>query len=188
MRSFSSLATHPALGYAHPSLSARKGLLPQGTHLKHVIIYTDGSCLGNPGSGGWSAILTMKGSEARKEICGGFSHTTNNRMEILAAVNALALLTEPCEVTLHSDSQYLCNAVQKGWLAGWIRNSWIKSDRKPVKNVDLWMKLVPLLKTHKVTFKWLRGHAGHAENERCDELARGYAARKDLPDDPGYEE
>ena len=156
--------------------------------MKHVIIYTDGSCLGNPGSGGWSAILTLKGSEARKEICGGFSHTTNNRMEILAAVNALALLTEPCEVTLHSDSQYLCNAVQKGWLASWIRHAWIKSDKKPVKNVDLWMRLVPLLKTHKVTFKWLRGHAGHAENERCDELARDCAARKELPEDAGYEE
>ena len=94
----------------------------------------------------------------------------------------------PPDGALHSDSQYLCNAVQKGWLASWIRHAWIKSDKKPVKNVDLWMRLVPLLKTHKVTFKWLRGHAGHAENERCDELARDCAARKELPEDAGYEE
>ena len=154
--------------------------------MHHVSIYTDGSCLGNPGNGGWAAILTLEGSDTRKEISGGFAMTTNNRMEITGVLEALGRLTEPCRVSIYSDSQYVCNAISKGWLKGWVRNNWIKSDRKPVKNTDLWKKLLPFLKTHEVTMHWLRGHAGHPENERCDELARTCASGSSLPRDPGF--
>lgn len=149
-----------------------------------VEIYTDGSCLGNPGPGGWAAILVLPGTSARKEICGGYAGTTNNRMEVLAAVMGLAALKTACEVTLFTDSSYLANAIEKGWLPAWEKRGWRKSDGKPVLNVDLWQRLQPLLKTHSVKFKWLKGHAGHAENERCDMLARNQASRRDLPEDP----
>ena len=149
--------------------------------MHHVIIYTDGSCLGNPGNGGWAAILTLEGSDTRKEISGGFAMTTNNRMEITGVLEALGRLTEPCRVSIYSDSQYVCNAISRGWLKGWVKNNWIKSDKKPVKNTDLWKKLLPFLKTHEVTMHWLRGHAGHPENERCDELARACASQQPAP-------
>ena len=151
-----------------------------------VTIHTDGSCLGNPGRGGWAAVLQLAGTGHRKELSGGYACTTNNRMEIMAVLMALEALKEPCEVTLVTDSQYVCHAVEKGWLASWQRKNWINSAKKPVKNVDLWQRLVPLLRQHKVRFSWIRGHAGHPQNERCDELARTFAAQPDLPTDDGF--
>ena len=154
--------------------------------MKHVLIHTDGSCLGNPGPGGWAAVLALPGGAARKELSGGFARTTNNRMEIMAVIAALEALKEPCGVDLYTDSQYVRNAVEKGWLASWQKKNWVKADRKPVLNVDLWQRLVPLLARHTVRLHWLRGHAGHPENERCDELARARAASADLPEDTGF--
>lgn len=151
---------------------------------KHVTIYTDGSALGNPGPGGYGAVLRY--GPHTKEVSGGFRCTTNNRMEILAAVEALRCLTEPCEVTLHTDSQYLANAVTKGWAERWQRNGWMRNKKEPALNVDLWQRLLPLLEQHDVTFVWVRGHAGDEVNERCDQLAKQAAQAPDLPPDPGY--
>lgn len=137
--------------------------------MKSVEIFTDGACSGNPGAGGYGAIVRYKGIS--KEISGGESSTTNNRMELLAVVEALSLLKEPCNVTLTSDSSYVVNAINKGWLSSWVKNDWKRADKKPVKNVDLWQKLLPLLELHKVSFVWVKGHNGHPENERCDLLA-----------------
>lgn len=153
--------------------------------MKEVTVFTDGSCLGNPGRGGWGAILRCGGNE--REISGGYAHTTNNRMEIMAAIAALELLNEVCTVTLYTDSQYLRHAVEKKWLAGWQKNGWKTAAKKPVKNRDLWERLQLQLTRHKVTLEWVRGHDGHTENERCDELARAQSSRRDLPDDTGYE-
>lgn len=152
-----------------------------------MIIYADGSCLGNPGPGGWSALLQLANSEYRKELAGGYRRTTNNRMELLAAISGLEALKDACEVLLHSDSQYLCNAVEKKWLYGWQARGFQKKDGKPVPNTDLWQRLLPLLRTHQVRFSWLRGHVGQPENERCDELARSWAKKGDLPADEVYE-
>lgn len=154
--------------------------------MKQVVIHTDGSCLGNPGPGGWAAVLCLEGTDHRKELAGGFRLTTNNRMEITGVLEALSALREPCAVELYTDSQYVRNAVEKGWLRSWQKKNWVKADKKPVKNVDLWQKLLPELGRHTVRLHWLRGHAGHAENERCDVLARAYAGRRDLPPDPGF--
>ena len=137
--------------------------------MKTVTIYTDGACSGNPGPGGWGAILEWNGVE--KEISGGEASTTNNRMEITAVLRALALLKEPCVVELYSDSKYVIDALEKGWVYGWQKRGWVKSDKKPALNVDLWKQLLPLLEKHQVTFHWVKGHAGHPENERCDQLA-----------------
>lgn len=134
--------------------------------MKSVEIFTDGACSGNPGAGGYGAILRYKG--VTKEISGGDSNTTNNRMELLAVIEALSLLKEPCEVTLTTDSQYVVNAIEKGWLKSWILSGWKKGK---VKNIDLWQKLLPLLEKHQVQFVWVKGHNGHSENERCDQLA-----------------
>ncbi len=153
--------------------------------MKHVHLYTDGSCLGNPGPGGWGAILRLVVSGQEKELSGGYAKTTNNRMEIMAVLEGLRQLTEPCLVDVYSDSQYVCNAIQKKWLASWRKNHWVKSDKKPVKNKDLWEALWPFLIKHQVTFHWVRGHAGHAENERCDVLARDAAGQGNLPVDEG---
>ena len=141
--------------------------------MKHVYIYTDGACRGNPGPGGWGAILVYNGHE--KELSGGHPETTNNRMELTAVITALATLKEPCEVTLTSDSKYLVDAIEKGWARSWQKNGWKKSDRSPALNSDLWEQLLSLLDTHKVTFVWVRGHHGHPYNERCDKLATDYA-------------
>lgn len=155
--------------------------------MKKVIIYTDGSCLGNPGPGGWAAILMLPDTDYRREIGGGFRLTTNNRMEITATLEALAALNQPCEVELHSDSQYLCNAVKKGWLQSWERANWQRRG-KGIPNADLWRRLIALMKSHRISFNWLRGHAGHPENERCDQIARNFAARRnELPPDEIYE-
>ncbi len=134
-----------------------------------VTIHTDGACSGNPGTGGWGAILEWNGKE--KEICGGEPATTNNRMELMAAIQALESLTKPCKVELHTDSQY----VQKGiheWIHGWKRRGWLTADKKPVKNEDLWRRLEAAAAPHQVTWRWIKGHAGHEENERADALAR----------------
>lgn len=137
--------------------------------MKKVEIFTDGACSGNPGPGGWGAILRYKDTE--KEISGGDSKTTNNRMEMTAAIEALSLLKEPCEVTLYSDSQYVCNALTKGWAKKWKANNWMRNKKEPALNPELWEKLLELYDKHKVTIVWVKGHAGHPENERCDRLA-----------------
>ena len=141
--------------------------------MKHVDIYTDGACRGNPGKGGWGAILVYGNN--KKEMSGGERHTTNNRMELMGAIEALSILKEPCEVTLTSDSKYLVDAISKGWLDSWRKNGWRKADRSEVLNVDLWQKLIAQLERHKVTFVWVHGHRGHEYNERCDVLATTYA-------------
>ena len=135
----------------------------------HVDIFTDGACSGNPGAGGWGAILRYNGRE--KELSGGENETTNNRMELTAVIEALSALKTPCDVTLTTDSQYVVNAVEKRWVHAWKAKGWRKADNKPALNVDLWEKLLPLLETHSVSFVWIRGHNGHPENERCDALA-----------------
>ena len=141
--------------------------------MKHVDIYTDGACRGNPGKGGWGAILVYGGRE--KELSGGERETTNNRMELSAVIAALSALKEPCDITLTSDSKYVVDAVTKGWVESWRRNGWRKADKSPALNVDLWEEILALLDKHKVTFVWVKGHDGHAYNERCDKLATGYA-------------
>jgi ribonuclease HI len=137
--------------------------------LPHVTIHTDGACSGNPGPGGWGAILAFGDHE--KELKGGEPNTTNNRMELMAAIAAFEALKRPCRVDLHTDSQYLRNGIMS-WINTWKRNGWRTSDKKPVKNVDLWQRLEAALKPHQVRWHWLKGHAGHAENERADVLAR----------------
>ena len=137
--------------------------------MKRVEIFADGSCSGNPGPGGWGAILRYGGRE--KRICGGEAATTNNRMELTGVIEALRLLKEPCEVILTTDSRYVCDAVTNGWAEGWRRNGWVKPDKKPALNSDLWEELLELLGRHRVTFRWVRGHAGHPENECCDRMA-----------------
>jgi ribonuclease HI len=136
--------------------------------MKHVTIYTDGACSGNPGPGGWGAIL-MYGSH-KKEISGGEPMTTNNRMELLGAITALEQLKEPCKVSLHTDSQYIVNAINQGWLKNWKARGWKRKEGE-LKNPDLWQRLSALLETHDVTFIWVKGHAENAYNNRCDELA-----------------
>jgi ribonuclease HI len=149
-----------------------------------VTIHTDGSCLGNPGPGGWGAVLEYDGH--RKEMDAGFKRTTNNRMELLAVIEALGSLKRSCCVNLFTDSQYVRNAIVKKWLDSWQRKNWINSAKKPVKNKDLWVRLIPLLDKHEVVFHWLKGHAGHAENERCDILARTRAESGPWQEDTGY--
>lgn len=136
--------------------------------MKKVCIYTDGACSGNPGPGGWAAILSYNGHE--RELSGGEPETTNNRMELIAAISALEALKEPCEVELWTDSQYLARAVNEGWLAGWKRRGWRRKEGE-LKNPELWQALDALLARHKVSFNWLKGHDGHEYNERCDALA-----------------
>ncbi len=137
--------------------------------MKFVEIFTDGACSGNPGPGGWGAVLRYQGFE--KELSGGEKETTNNRMELTAIIQALSLLKEPCLVTLTTDSKYVSDSINKGWVYAWQRNQWKKGDKKPALNSDLWKTLLPLLQIHKVTIVWVKGHAGHPENERCDQLA-----------------
>ena len=136
---------------------------------KFVEIFTDGACSGNPGPGGWGAVLRYNGRE--KELSGGEADTTNNRMELTAVIKALEQLKEPCKVTLTTDSKYVSDGIGKGWAESWQKNNWRKADKKPALNPDLWEKLLSLLKIHDVTINWVKGHAGHPENERCDELA-----------------
>ena len=143
--------------------------------MKQVTIYTDGACSGNPGAGGWGAVLRF--GEHEKELSGGQAQTTNNRMELTAVIEALSALKEPCSVTLTTDSKYVSDAVSKGWVYGWQKKNWMRAPGEPAKNADLWKLLLPLLGRHKVTFHWVKGHAGHPENERCDALAVAAIAR-----------
>lgn len=139
--------------------------------MKKVTIYTDGACSGNPGPGGWGAILIYK--EKKLELSGYEAHTTNNRMELLAPIEALARLKEPCEVDVYSDSAYLTNAFLQNWLGNWVRRDWVKSDKKPVENRDLWERLLDYTKIHKISWHKVKGHADNPLNNRCDELATG---------------
>lgn len=150
-----------------------------------IVLYTDGSCLGNPGPGGWAARLNWKGQV--KRLSGGYALTTNNRMELLAAIEGLRVLKRPCKVDLYTDSRYVRDAVEKGWLAGWRKRGWKKADGKPALNRDLWEQLSELLALHKVRLHWVEAHAGHAENEEVDALAKAAASRPGLPKDTGFE-
>lgn len=144
--------------------------------MKKVMIYTDGACSGNPGPGGWGAILIYK--EKKLELSGYEARTTNNRMELLAPIEALSRLKEPCEVDVYSDSAYLVNAFLQNWLANWIRRGWLKSDKKPVENRDLWEQLLQFTQVHKINWHKVKGHADNPLNNRCDELATGEIKRR----------
>lgn len=137
--------------------------------MKKVEIFTDGACSGNPGKGGYGALLRC--GKFTKQISGAEADTTNNRMELTGVIESLKALKEPCEVVITTDSKYVVDSVEKKWVYSWQRNNWIKSDKKPALNVDLWEQLLPLLEKHSVTFNWIKGHNGHAENELCDGLA-----------------
>lgn len=137
--------------------------------MKEVKIYTDGACSGNPGPGGWGAVLVYNNIE--KELSGSEAETTNNRMELTAVLESLKALKEPCKVILTTDSKYVCDAINQKWVYSWQKNNWKKSDKKPALNIDLWKKLLELLDKHNVEFIWVKGHNGHKYNERCDNLA-----------------
>ena len=143
--------------------------------LTKVTIYTDGACSGNPGPGGWGAILSASG--VSREISGGEAHTTNNRMELMAVIKSLALLTRPCDVKLYSDSAYVVNAFNQHWIEGWQKRGWVNSAKDPVANKDLWEELLKLCDIHTLEINWVKGHAGHPENERCDRLAVAQAKK-----------
>ena len=158
--------------------------------MNKVTIYTDGSCLGNPGPGGYGAVLIYgeyKGQSADnyKELAQGYKRTTNNRMELLAVIVALNSLTRPCEVEIWTDSKYVQQAITQNWLRNWLKNGWKTAAKKPVKNQDLWRQLVPLIEKHDVKFNWVKGHSGHMFNERVDDLARNAAGGPDLLVDEG---
>jgi ribonuclease HI len=152
--------------------------------IKHVTIYTDGACLGNPGPGGYGVILLYQGN--RRELSGGYRKTTNNRMEITAAIVGLEALKEKCSVTLYSDSEYLVKAMSKGWVQRWQANGWKRNKREQVLNPDLWKRLLQLSEHQDVQFSWVKGHADSLENIRCDELAMQAAKQPNLPIDEGY--
>jgi len=151
--------------------------MPEEAH-KAVEIFTDGACSGNPGPGGWAAILRYRGTE--KELSGGDPQTTNNRMEMMAAIAALEALTRPCRVKLYTDSQYLRDGIMQ-WLPGWKARNWRTADKKPVKNVDLWQRLDAAAQPHRIEWLWVRGHTGHPENERADALARAAIPQAEIP-------
>ena len=136
---------------------------------KTVYIFSDGACSGNPGPGGYGVILRYGGKE--KELSGGEAHTTNNRMELMGVITGLEALKYPCKVIIQTDSKYVVDGIEKGWAKSWRKRGWVKSDKKPALNPDLWGRLLDLLDIHEVTFTWIKGHAGHEENERCDRLA-----------------
>lgn len=152
---------------------------------KNITIFTDGACTGNPGPGGYGAVLIY--GDSRKELSGGYRRTTNNRMELTAAIVALRILKEPCQVTLYSDSKYVVNAIAEGWAQRWRSNGWKRNKKEKAVNPDLWQQLLSLNERHDVEFRWVRGHAGNAENERCDQLAVQAAQQPNLPIDEGYE-
>ncbi len=152
--------------------------------MKFVEIFTDGACSGNPGNGGYGAILKYAG--VTKEISQGYKTTTNNRMELLAAITALEMLKEPCKVDLYSDSKYLVDSVNKGWIEKWQSNNWKKSGSEKAKNIDLLIRLVSQIQRHDIRFLWVKGHDGHTENERCDTLATTAAKSDNLIEDTGY--
>jgi ribonuclease HI len=151
--------------------------------MRKVVIHTDGACKGNPGPGAYGAVLVC--GKHRKEISAAYRLTTNNRMELRAAIAALELLSESCEVELHSDSKYLIDAIQQNWIDGWKRRGWRTAGKQAVKNQDLWQRLVEAMTPHRIQWHWVKGHAGHRENERCDQLANQAVAGGDLIDDAG---
>ena len=153
--------------------------------MKSVSIYTDGACLGNPGPGGYGIVLVY--ALNRKELSGGYRLTTNNRMELMAAIQGLAALKDPCQVRLYSDSKYLVEAMEKGWAHRWQANNWYRNKNEKAANQDLWQELLNLCQKHTVSFTWIRGHDGHPENEQCDKLAFAAAHLMELPSDAGYE-
>ena len=153
--------------------------------MKTVTIYTDGACSGNPGPGGWGAILQY--GEFRKELSGGEPHTTNNRMELMAAIVGLEALNRPCQVELYSDSKYLTDAFNQHWIDSWVAKGWNRGKSGPVKNIDLWKRLLKAKEPHQVKFIWVKGHAGHPENEKCDALATSAADGENLMTDQGLE-
>jgi len=148
---------------------------------KQVTLYTDGACTGNPGPGGYGVILQF--GKHRRELSGGYAHTTNNRMEMMAVIAGLQALKEPCRVRVVTDSEYVVNAMEKGWARSWRARGWRRRTGEPALNADLWQQVLDLCERHQVSFQWVRGHAGHAENERCDRLAVEAAAGQDLPPD-----
>jgi ribonuclease HI len=152
--------------------------------LPQVEIYTDGSCLNNPGAGGYGVVLLA--GDNRKELSGGYVRTTNNRMEILAVIKGLQALKKPCRVNLYTDSQYVVNAISKGWAKKWQKNNWQRNAKEKAKNPDLWQILLELCEQHQVNFIWVRGHSGNRENERCDRLAFNAAQSSDLEEDTNY--
>jgi ribonuclease HI len=154
--------------------------------LKKVTIYTDGACKGNPGPGGYGSVLSY--GKHRSELSGGFAKTTNNRMEIIAAVKAFEKLKFPCEVELYSDSKYLVNAMTEGWALRWRANGWMRNNKESAQNHDLWKRLLELCEIHRTKFIWVKGHAANEENNRCDQLAVAAAMNTDLPPDNGYNE
>jgi ribonuclease HI len=165
------------------SVNANENSTPAA--LPHVEIYTDGACEPNPGPGGYAAVLVHP--RKRAETSGGFRRTTNNRMEIFAAVAGLELLKQPCNVTIYCDSKYVVDAMSKGWAGAWKRNGWWRTRTERPENVDLWKRLDALCQTHQVEFRWVKGHSGHLENERCDQLAMAALRQPNLPLDDGYE-
>lgn len=157
--------------------------------MKKVDIYTDGAARGNPGNGGYGALLLYMDTNAkihRLELSQGYKCTTNNRMELLGVIVALESLKQPCEVCVHTDSQYVVKAFNENWVKGWISRGWKTASKKPVKNVDLWKRLLAAMKPHEITFEWVKGHAGHAENELCDTLATQAADGSSLIEDEGF--
>jgi len=153
--------------------------------MRHVTIYTDGACKGNPGPGAYGAVLIH--GKHRKEISAAYAMTTNNRMELRAAIAALELLSEPCKVLLHSDSKYLVHAITQHWIDGWQKRNWVASNKKPVKNQDLWRLLIKAIAPHQIDWSWVKGHAGNTENERCDELANLAITAGNHAEDLGFD-
>ncbi len=152
--------------------------------MKHIVLYTDGACQGNPGPGGYGVVLMYK--DQRKELSGGYKLTTNNRMEMMAVIKGLEILKEPCSVDLYSDSRYVVDAIEKGWVYKWKKNNWLKSDKSKALNIDLWEKMLHLFSVHKVKCHWVKGHADNVENERCDFLGREAIKNGDLFIDEVY--
>lgn len=144
-------------------------------------MYTDGACSGNPGPGGYGTVLIYNGM--RKELSGGYRETTNNRMEIMAVLKGLEALKQPCKVTIYSDSKYVVDAIEKGWLANWKKNNWVKSNKEKALNIDLWKKLLVFMELHDVSFRWVKGHHENKENNRCDQLAVQASKQSELLED-----
>ena len=181
MASFDELMASPE-GRAHVTQA------PRGARM-HVVVYTDGSSRGNPGPGGYGSVLVYadpQGLRHVRELSGGYRLTTNNRMELMGVIVALEALTRPCTVEVHSDSQYVVNAFNQHWVEGWQRRGWKTASKQPVKNPDLWKRLLAAMDAHEVSWIWVKGHAGHELNERCDELATTAADNSDLHEDTGY--
>lgn len=162
------------------------GMTQESAALQKVIIHTDGGCKGNPGPGAYGVVLVA--GKHRKELSAAFRLTTNNRMELRAAIAALELLNQPCVIELHSDSKYLIDAMTKKWVDGWKRKGWVTAGKTPVKNKDLWIRLMDAAQPHQIDWRWVKGHAGHQENERCDELANLAVEKRNFQEDSGFEE